>query len=659
MSSKTTTSFHSHLEFEIQVGPGEGKTYPLLVVHAPAGEAHATLTLPFETNELENYLKEFPNSIWRSAIKQRKIISQEEQLIQDFGRKLFDSLLKGDVLKCYDDSQAQARREGKGLRLKLRILSPELAALPWEFIYDARRGSYVCLSANTPVVRCLEFAQSFQPVTVEFPLRILGMIANPKGARLPPLDVETEKTHLENALQPLQEQGLAELVWLKDGSWRSLQRALRKGPWHIFHFIGHGHYNTDIEQGELAFESETGGLETIDADRLANLLADHHPLALALLNACEGGQANRADIFSSIAAILIRRGLPAVLAMQYAITDRAAIELTRVFYESLADNLPVDAAVSEARKAIGLSASGSLEWGVPVLYLRSNDGKLFDLQEPLHVRPDPPSTVEGEKPKPPAVTKQPVKIEPPRPAEVRNSITLLLPGNIPLELLRIPAGEFTLGSNLADDEAPPHKLTLGDYFIGKYPVTNRQYEVFVHDTKHEPPVYWKDGLVPAGKELHPADNLNWGDALAFCKWASKVTRQIIRLPSEAEWEKAARGSDGRTYPWGEKFPDAARCNWGQGKNGTTTPVTLFDPLGNSPFGCVDMLGNVWEWTSSLFKRYPYQPKDGREDLTLRGIRVLRGGSFADQPANIRCSYRGKGPLFDYVHRGFRIVSLPT
>ena len=370
----------SYLDFELEIGLGNGQEYPLAVVHSPAGEARTSFKMPFGELELERYLDKLQIALLHSTEKHRQVISSEEQVVQEFGRRLFELLLAGEVRSRYDVSQAQARQQGKGLRLKLRIQPPELAALPWEFLYDPRRDEYVCLSANTPVVRYLELSQSLPPLMIEPPLRILGMVAGPQDVSCPSLDVEIEKRRLERALQPLKQRGLADLAWLDKGDWRTLQRVLRKGPWHIFHFIGHGRYNQVSKQGELAFENEAGGLEPMGAERLATLLADHRPLRLALLNACGSAEGGREDIFSSTAATLVRRGLPAVLAMQYAITDRAAIEIAQAFYEALVDGLPVDAAAAEARKALKLSNEWSLEWGTPVLYTHAPDGALFNLK---------------------------------------------------------------------------------------------------------------------------------------------------------------------------------------------------------------------------------------------------------------------------------------
>jgi outer membrane protein assembly factor BamD (BamD/ComL family) len=254
-----------------------------------------------------------------------------------------------------------------------------LARLPWEFLYDPRQGEYVCMSRDTPVVRYIELPQPIKPLSVAPPLCILGMVSSPSN--LPTLDLAREKQRLEKAIASLQAENLVKLTWLAAPTWRELQRAMRAGPWHIFHFIGHGGFDPAADEGLIAFEDESGKAQLLLATELGRLLADHRSLRLALLNACEGARASQHDIFSSSAAVLVRRGLPAVLAMQYAITDRAAIEFSRAFYEALADGLPVDAAVCEARKAISLAITNTIEWGTPVLYMRSPQGIIFELPE--------------------------------------------------------------------------------------------------------------------------------------------------------------------------------------------------------------------------------------------------------------------------------------
>lgn len=372
----------AYLDFDIEISAGSGRDYPIAVVQSPAGEAQETMHFPFDELALDNRLKDLQIALLRSGGNRRQALSPEEQHVQGFGRELFNALLTGEVRSRYDISCREARQQGKGLRLKLRIQPPELAALPWEFLYDPRQAEYICLSLDTPLIRYLELPQPIQPLLITPPLRILGMIASPRD--LPKLDIEREQQRLAAAIHDLQAKGLVTLTWLEGQTWYDLQRALRSGPWHIFHFIGHGSFDRPADEGVIALADESGAAHFLRATELGRLLADHHALRLVLLNACEGAQSSERDIFSSTAAILVRRGIPAVLAMQYDITDRAAIEFTRTFYEALATKLPIDAAVTEARKAISLAVTNSMEWGTPVLYMRAPQGIIFQISTPLH-----------------------------------------------------------------------------------------------------------------------------------------------------------------------------------------------------------------------------------------------------------------------------------
>ena len=226
------------------------------------------------------------------------------------------------------------------------------------------------------------------------------------------------------------------------------------------------------------------------------------------------------------------------------------------------------------------------------------------------------------------------------------------------EMIYIPAGEILMGSDKYDSEKPPHEVYLDGFYIARYPVTNVQYKEFVAARKHRSPAHWEAATYREGKGNHPVRYVSWRDALAYCSWLSEETGQEIRLPTEAEWEKAARGTDGREDPWGDEF-DKSKCNfpeeWGIGD---TTPVGKYSPEGDSPYGVADMAGNVWEWCSSLKMDYPYNPDDGREDLEAEGRRVLRGGSFSSI-GPVHCAYREPGnPDSGLNYFGFRVVVSP-
>lgn len=230
----------------------------------------------------------------------------------------------------------------------------------------------------------------------------------------------------------------------------------------------------------------------------------------------------------------------------------------------------------------------------------------------------------------------------------------------------VPAGPFWMGSDKAQDpgagdaEVPKHQVTLPGYWIAKTPVTVAQFRAFV-----EAEGYDADENALMGADDHPVVFVSWDDALVYCRWQSKRTGLPVTLPSEAEWEKAARGTDGRLYPWGNAKPDIYRCNFGNHEKGTT-PVGRYSPQGDSPYGCVDMAGNVCEWTRSLWGqnfdkldfKYPYDPKDGRESLRFGGLRVLRGGAFLSAEGLVRCAGRLRFDPNLRLHLGFRPVLSP-
>jgi formylglycine-generating enzyme required for sulfatase activity len=242
------------------------------------------------------------------------------------------------------------------------------------------------------------------------------------------------------------------------------------------------------------------------------------------------------------------------------------------------------------------------------------------------------------------------KREAPAPSKVRSF------GGV--EMVYVPSGAFWMGSGdcdkrAHDSEKPQHEVFVRGFWIGRTPVTNEQYQHFVEATDHGKPGHWKGGRIPEGTETHPVVYVSWHDAQAYCRWQSERAEVEIRLPSEAEWEKAARWSDGRLYPWGDEF-DKKNCNSREGGPGGTTPVGRYSPDGDSPYGLADMAGNVWEWTANEFGPYPYDGDDGREDPQAEVRRVLRGGSWDSNQRGARAAYRlHNEPSYTSSSRGFR------
>jgi formylglycine-generating enzyme required for sulfatase activity len=219
-----------------------------------------------------------------------------------------------------------------------------------------------------------------------------------------------------------------------------------------------------------------------------------------------------------------------------------------------------------------------------------------------------------------------------------------------VELVRIPAGEFSMGG------WAQQPVSVDTYYISKYPITNAQYKFFIEDEGHAAPAHWTGGReYPMLKEGHPVVHVSWHDARAYCDWLCGRTGQAFRLPTEAEWEKAAQGPDRQAYPWGDEW-DVWKCNCAERDTNDTTRVGSDSPEGDSRFGVSDMAGNVWEWTNSLHKPLPYDPDDGREDAAAEGERILRGGSFKDGREQLRCAHRiHNQPRATGPEIGFRIA----
>lgn len=289
------------------------------------------------------------------------------------------------------------------------------------------------------------------------------------------------------------------------------------------------------------------------------------------------------------------------------------------------------------------------------------------IAEEIRVKPRSPSQIfepPPTSPPPPPATSNP---------NVRrindNHLAIVMGNGIEMEMLRIPAGEFLMGSDKTkdpdayDDELPQHRVNLGEYWLGKTQVTVEQFALFVKTTGYAADA----NTARAGKEKHPVSYVSWNDAAAFCKWLAGVSKLKVRLPSEAEWEKGARGTHGRIYPWGNQAISSSRANYASifrlfkamVSDADTTPVGTYSPAGDSPYELQDMSGNVWEWTSSLYQRYPYNESDGRESERSSDDRVVRGGRFNYYERSVRCAYRRGGqPDFRLNFLGFRCLLSP-
>ena len=360
------------------------------VIKSPAGETTSQpFVTPFREFELDSFLARVgrPRTT-RRDFKMPSANAKDLAVAKDVGGRLFGALFPGQAMTaCLVGSLAEARSHHKGLRIRLRVTADcaEFAEYPWEFLYDRSVERFLCLSARTPLVRYLELPGAADPLPVESPLRILAVVSTPSD--LDQLNVEQEWSNLKTAMAEAEGRGLVEIDRLPAATMAELQRRLGKSQYHVLHFMGHG--GSDDDGGVLVFEGSDGRSRLVPAEELGVHLHDHPTMGLVLLNSCEGSRPGATDPFSGTAQELIQQGLGAVIAMQFEITDEAAISFSGTFYESLVLGSPVDEAVAAGRKAV-LSLPNPLEWATPVLYLRAPDGRIFDVTIAPDVTPPPP-----------------------------------------------------------------------------------------------------------------------------------------------------------------------------------------------------------------------------------------------------------------------------
>ena len=361
---------------ELAITPGQDVgTFRVEVVRSPAGEASAVVALDVEP--LLAQREQLEQAVLASAVASRAILPQIERPVRQIGQTLFSALLgSGDVAGRYRASAALAAERGQGLRVVLRADTPALAGLPWEAMYDGTAGGYVC--RRDQLVRHIPVASAAPLLTVQPPLRILGVVSSPRG--LPPLDVEKEQEQLTRALARPRSEGLVDVRWAPEATWATLQDLLLSGEWHAVHFIGHGDFDIDRDEGVLALTRDDGRADLVEADRLVDLLHQARPMPrLVVLNSCSGAATGVNDLFAGTAAALVRGGVSAVAAMQYPISDAAAVAFARGFYTAIAHGRGADDATSSGRVAILGTGARTLEWVTPVMYLRGRDSRLFIL----------------------------------------------------------------------------------------------------------------------------------------------------------------------------------------------------------------------------------------------------------------------------------------
>jgi hypothetical protein len=373
------------LLFEIRVLPADGKA--LIMADSPPERAEARRDFP----DLAAYTMRVQEALMLGAKVRRSgrpgVLAAAEAdptIFRELGGTLFEWVLPPDVLALYRRTLDAAEKAVAKVRFNLRIETPALANVPWETLYDPNEKRYLSLSPRILVTRGVE------PLDLRIssarPLRILIIVANPTHERrlgqvrqLAPLDADAEVGRIRKTLRSLVTKRAIELSQVRLANKRELFKSLRDArlhqkPFDIVHFIGHGDFDEQTGMGYLLFRGQ-GGTEAdhVYADDFCDILDECRP-KLVILNSCRGAMSDRQDLFSSTAAMVIKRKMPAVVAMQYEISDDAAQCFSKEFYYWLAEGLPIHEALSAARREI---KDLGPEWITPVLFMRSIDGQFL------------------------------------------------------------------------------------------------------------------------------------------------------------------------------------------------------------------------------------------------------------------------------------------
>ncbi|MFN0179992.1 MAG: CHAT domain-containing protein [Gemmatimonadales bacterium] len=398
-----------YLDITVVISPGPEGRYAVRV-SCESGQGNSILKLPFTLSELSTAVfgvSETARNIGARPPAAGGSAATDPRSAADFGVELFEALFQGEArdLLVATESRAQSSLDtGVRIRVSMDLQGAgmaEVASLPWELM--CRKGQRaLAVSTQTPLVRSLDSPQPTDARPFHPPLRILAMMSNPTGTGA--LNLDQERAQIE--------QDWAKLPGVQVDFVRPVQAdilyKLAGGDYHVIHYMGHGDFDAG-EGGMLLLEDKNGNPHSVTGDVFAAWLADE-PLRLVFLNACKTGTTSaRTGVhpFAGVATALIRQRVPAVVAMQFPISDPAAIAFAHTFYERIAQGLPVDAAVAEGRKV--LYSSNQAEWATPVLYLRSKDGRLFG---PASDTPAPVSAVAGSQAQPVAAAAAPAAEDP-------------------------------------------------------------------------------------------------------------------------------------------------------------------------------------------------------------------------------------------------------
>jgi hypothetical protein len=363
------------------------------------GKAVGRIPAPFRPDVLQRTLSDIEKALIRSysPVTTRRAVPVD-QCVREFGETLSDAILTGDVRRLFDRCRQDARERQTPMRILLDTDGPQVSAIPWEFIIDPHApDDYLALRVS--LARAPHLVGAVASSRVALPLRVLGISARPVD--LPVLDAQREREDISKAFGQRLTPGDVHIEWLAKDRWTDLAEAIRSYPWHVLHIMSHGGFDPETGSGYVQLSGDDGTARPISAVDLARLISENPSLRLVVLNACESAVSGAEGSFTSTAAKLVREGVPAVVAMQYEITDDAALVFASSFYGQIARGEPLDRAMTRARESVKMT-NRSLEWATPVLFLSSEETQVFEVpnqdRPPPQPKPDPPSTPPTQKP---------------------------------------------------------------------------------------------------------------------------------------------------------------------------------------------------------------------------------------------------------------------
>ncbi len=527
----------------------------------------------------------------------------------------------------------------------LRIQNPDDPSSPGRFLVEAFSVTRWLLES---------------PLVTDLPIRRMGLVI-PRDSGLPKSSAE--------GVQLKALSGSAREIVDVSASVQELKDAMKSGEFDGWHFAGHGQSSDESLQG-WSLVLERG--KHLHPAALYSFAHQESRRPLIFLNACHSGRgAPSLTGLDGWASAFLNLGAGAFVGTHWALADEQAFWFSKEFYTHLFLGLAIGEAVWNARMSLRARFPGSSDWLSYTVFAHplARCSAAPMAQQACPARPR--KTGGGEKKRDRVIRRSSV----PRAPEPRTSPSAILPSptesTAPREpapgeerihekdgtiLVYVPGGEITLGDETIHPWSRPLRRTrISPFWIARFPVTNDQFSAFLRENPDcRRPAFWEDSRF--NQPQHPVVGISWEEAQAYCRWAG------LELPSEAQWELAARGKDRRPYPWGRELPTPRHANFG-GAGGGTTPVGAYN-AGIGPYGTLDQAGNVWEWCADPWASDAYrQMEDGQQDPIANGdtaVRALRGGSWMNTAQDLHAAYRDRGTAkLRLNNQGFRCSWRPA